>query len=124
MIEAPQDYKQAGLFMAISGGMQIMVGLVTALTGLMFCVSTYGMCCFCPFLGVIPIVLGAVELNVGLAMQGGRYVPSAKQTNLAGLVVAVVMLSALNVVLEALAMSYLNKPEVQAYLEQNALTPT
>jgi hypothetical protein len=114
----PEAYKQAGLFMLISGIVNLMVGGLTVLTGLGACVGTYGLCCFCPFIGVVPLAVGIHELVVASQMQQGRWVGNARGTNLTSLVVGVVTMSMLNIVLEALAMAQLNQPEVVAFLEQ------
>jgi hypothetical protein len=121
MTDAPQEYKQAGLFMLISGVMQIAVGLFSVLMGFSACVGSYGLCCFCPFMGAIPIALGAYELTIATQMQAGRPVPHAPQVNLGSLVISVLMMSAVTVVLEALAMASLGKPEVKAFLDAHAL---
>lgn len=117
MNEVPEAYKQAGMFMLISGIVHVLVGGLTVLTGLGACVGTYGLCCFCPVLGVVPLVVGINELITASRMQQGKWVANAKGVNLTGLVVAVVTMSMVNIVLEALAMSFLNKPEVVAFLE-------
>jgi hypothetical protein len=114
----PDAYKQAGLFMMISGIMHLMVGGLTVLTGLGVCVGTYGLCCFCPALGVVPMVIGIHELIVASQMQQGRWIASARGTNLSALIVSVITLSMINIVLEALAMAQLNQPDVVAFLEQ------
>ena len=121
MIDAPQEYKQAGLFMLISGVMQIAVGLFAMLMGVSTCVGTYGLCCFCPFLGALPVGVGVYELTIATQMQSGRPVPHAPQVNLFSLVLSVLTLSAVTVILEALAMAALGKPEVKAFLEAHAL---
>jgi hypothetical protein len=123
MTDAPQEYKQAGLFMLISGVMQIAIGLFSVLMGLSACVGTYGLCCFCPFLGALPIGLGVYELTIASQMQAGRPVPHAPQVNLFSLVVGVLTLAAVPVILEALAMANLGKPEVKAFLDAHAVPP-
>lgn len=119
MTDAPQEYKQAGLFMLISGVMQIAIGLFSVLMGVSACVGSYGLCCFCPFLGALPIALGAYEMTIALQVQAGRPVANVAQINLVSLVLSVLTLAAVPVILEALAMANLGKPEVKAFLEAN-----
>ncbi|MEZ4241393.1 MAG: hypothetical protein R3F59_35620 [Myxococcota bacterium] len=118
--DVPESYKQAGLFMLISGVMNLMVGGVAVLMGLSTCVGTYGLCCFCPFIGVIPLGFGIHELMVASQMQQGRWIATAKGTNVAGLVIAVLTMSMINIVLEVLAMVQLGQPEAAKYLEEGA----
>src|SRR5687768_10137770 len=107
--------------MLISGIMQILGGLFATLMGLSACAGSYGLCCFCPLIGIIPVGIGVWELTIASQMQAGKPVANAPQVNLASLVVAVMMLSGIPVVLEVLAMVNLGKPEVKDYLARNAL---
>ena len=66
---APEAYKQAGMAMVISGLTNIMVGLLWTCMGLSTCVSTYGICFFCPFMGVIPLAVGVYEILEGNKVQ-------------------------------------------------------
>jgi hypothetical protein len=117
MDDVPSEYKQAGLLMTISGAVQVMSGAFMVLMGLATCLGSYGLCCFCPFVGAVPIAVGVHELIVANQMRQGIRVPNAKGANLAGLISAVLTMSVLNIVLEALAMAQLGNPQVVAYLE-------
>lgn len=116
MEEVPNEYKQAGLLMTISGAVQIVGGLFSVLMGLSACLGSYGLCCFCPFIGLVPIAVGTHEVIVANQMRQGVWVAGAKGANLAGLISAVLTLSVVNIILEALAMAQLGNPTVMAYL--------
>lgn len=103
--------------MMISGGLNVMNGLLWGLFGLSMCVGSYGMCCFCPFVGIAPLLLGVYELIVGSKMNQGERVPGVLGINVSSLVFGVLTLNVLTVILEALAMASLNKPEVAAFLD-------
>jgi hypothetical protein len=117
MEDSPNEYKQADLLMTISGAVQVISGAFMVVTGLTACLASYGLCCFCPFIGLVPIGIGTHELIVANQMRQGIKVPNAKGANLAGLISAVLTLSVINIILEALAMAQLGNPVVAAYLE-------
>ncbi len=115
--EPPGDYKQAGLLMLISGVLNVMNGMLWSFIGLSTCLGTYGICCFCPIIGVAPFFLGLYEAIIGLKMSQGERVHSTAGINASSLVFGVLTFNFITVVLETLAMISLNKPEVAAFLD-------
>jgi hypothetical protein len=117
--EAPADYKQAGLFMLISGIMNMMLFLTWSCLSLYILLATLGLgfCCCCyPF---IFLGVGGYEISTALKIQKGEPVAGAKNAAVVGLVGGVLGMSVISIIMEVMAMSYLGKPEVQEWLDAN-----
>jgi tetrahydromethanopterin S-methyltransferase subunit C len=113
----PEEYKQAGMFMVIAGITNIMLGMLWGCMGLLTCVSSYGICFFCPFLGVVPLGLGIYEILEGNKMREGLWSPSARTANLIGLVMSLLSFHMIGVALEAFVLMNLNNEKVKAWIE-------
>lgn len=114
---APEAYKQAGMAMVISGLTNIMVGLLWTCMGLSTCVSTYGICFFCPFMGIIPLAVGVYEILEGNKVREGIWSPNIRTTNLVGLVMGVLSMHMIGVACEGFVMMQLSDPKVKAFLD-------
>lgn len=115
--QVPAEYKQAGMFMTLAALVHVMEGLLLMLVGSGTCVGTYGICCFCPFMGFIPIVVGVLELPAATNARNGVPDPGLKTANLIGLVTAMLSMSMIGVLLEGLVMMNLGNDAVKAFLE-------
>lgn len=114
----PAEYGQIGMFLVVSGIANLMLGAISSLAGLSVCCSTYGICFFCPVLGVVPAVWGVFEILEGNRVRAGERSPGVRTTNLVGLVLAVMMFHMVGVILQALVMMHLGDPKVRAWLDQ------
>lgn len=104
---APSDYKTAGIFMLISG-------ITTALTSLTLIFILIWIC-----IGVLwipTLIVGIIEIVVGVAVMGGTPKSNAKTISIVGIVCAFLCGNIIGLVMEVLAIVYLGKPEVEAYL--------
>lgn len=114
---APDEYKQAGMIMVIGGLSNIMFGLLIGCMGLSTCVSTYGICFFCPFLGLVPVGVGVYEILEGNKVREGIWSPNVRTTNLVGLATGVLTMHMISVGCEAFVMMQLSNPKVKAFLD-------
>jgi len=105
---APSDYKTAGTFMLISGITTVLTSL--ALVGFLiwFCIGA---------LWIPSLVVGIIEIVVGSAVMSGTIKANAKTTAIFGIVGAFLCGNIIGLVLEILAVIYLGKPEVEAYIQ-------
>ncbi len=117
----PEEYKQAGMFMTLAALVHVMEGMLLGFAGLMTCVGSYGLCCFCPFIGVIPIIVGVLELPAATNARNGVRDPSVKTANLIGLVTALLSFSMIGLCLEAFVLMQLGNDKVKLYLEDRSL---
>lgn len=116
-MDAPNEYTQAGLFMLISGILNIMFGLFLALYGVLMCCATYGICFLCPLFGIIPLCVGIYEITVGVKVQKGECVPNVKTAALIGLVTGCICFNVISIIMEVLAVVNLGKDESIEYIE-------
>lgn len=116
----PEEYKQVGTFMTLAALVHVMEGMLLGFLGLTTCVGSYGMCCFCPFIGLIPIVVGVLELPAATNARNGVRDPSVRTANLIGLVTAMMCFSMIGVLLEAFVLMQLGNDKVKAYLEDSS----
>lgn len=111
----PQHYASAGTLIAVSGAINVFIGLVVVF-GLVFIV---GPCCC---LGFLPLIYGFLELWAGRRMMSGEPVAGLKWISLGGMIVGVLNLPLggfLPLILELLASFSLRDPEVTAFLESD-----
>lgn len=113
----PEAYRQAGMFMTLAALVHVMEGLMLMLIGLGTCLGSYGICCFCPFLGFVPIVVGILELPAATNARNGVRDPGVRTANIVGLVTAMLSFSMIGVLLEALVLMNLGHEDVKGYLE-------
>jgi len=106
-MEAPQDYKTAGIFMLISGILTTLASLGFILSLIWLCVGVFW---------ILTLVVGILEIAIGAAVMGGTAKPNAKTISILGLVAALLCGNIVGLVLEILAMVNLGKPEVENYL--------
>ncbi|MCA9490463.1 MAG: hypothetical protein KC621_11085 [Myxococcales bacterium] len=118
--EVPAEYKQAGMFMTLAALVHVMEGLLLMLIGLGTCAGSYGICCFCPFMGFIPIIVGILELPAATNARNGVPDPGVKTANLIGLVTAMLSMSMIGVLLEGLVLMNLGNDNVKGFLEDNS----
>jgi hypothetical protein len=114
---APEPYKQAGMFMVISGMTNLMLGFLWTCAGLSTCVSTYGICFFCPFVGIVPLGIGIYEILEGNKVREGLYSPGVRTTNVIGLVMSMLSFHMIGVGCEAFVMMQLNDPKVKEWMD-------
>lgn len=110
-MEAPQDYKTAGIFMLIAG--------ITTTIPALIVVVTYGLLCFGLF-WILPLVVGILEIVVGASVMGGQPKANAKLISSLGIAAAALSCNMVGLVLEILSVTYLGKPEVENYLTLQA----
>ncbi len=110
-MNAPQDYKTAGIFMLISGIMTTLASIGFFLSLLLFCVGVFW---------ILPLVVGILEIVIGAAVMGGTPKANAKTISILGIVAALLCGNLIGLVLEILAMVHLGKPEVENYLTLQA----
>lgn len=109
-MDAPQQYKTAGLLNLVAGLFNITTGLALTLSLLLLCVGPFWL---------IPMGMGIWQLVVGIGMQGGKPNANAKTATIVGIVAGVLNLNIITVVLSVMAYMQLGDPEVAGFLEQN-----
>ena len=114
-MDAPNDYKMAGMFMIIAGAVNIIGGLFGALV--LLC-GTYGLGFCCSLFGIFPLVAGILELINGIKANKGEPVPNIKTFSIAGLVAGCLFFNIIVVVMEILVLVNLSKEDVVDYLKQ------
>jgi hypothetical protein len=122
MNNAPDSYKNAGLFMIIAGAFNLMQGFVLVMVSLMYGLGTFGLCCPCVIPSLIPLVAGIFELMAGIRIQRGEVVPEAQTVSIVGLISAILGLAMIPMIMEILVMVQLGNAESQRYIrEQGSL---
>jgi hypothetical protein len=111
-MEAPGEYKTAGILMVIAAGLTLLWSLL-GIAGLVL--SLAGMCCAPYYL--LPIGLGIYELVGGVSAASGRPNSSVKLSAIAGLIAAVLCCNFIGIVLEILALVFLSRPEIADFIE-------
>jgi len=108
---APSEYKTAGIFMLISGITSAMCSLLWIGILIWICIGV---------IWIPTLVVAIIEIVVGASVMSGTHRINAKTTSILGLVSAFVCGNVVGLVLEILAIVYLGKPEVEAYLAGQA----
>ncbi len=108
-MDAPNDYKNAGLMLIISGGFNALSSLLMVMMLIWFCIGV---------LWLIPLAMGVYQVVIGIAMQGGERKPECKNAAIMGIVAGAINLNPLPMILAFLAMSNVAKPEIVGWLEQ------
>jgi uncharacterized membrane protein YczE len=110
-MEAPSDYKTAGIFMLIAGILTTLASLGFILGLIWLCVGVFW---------VLTLAVGVMEIVIGAAVMGGTPKPNAKTISILGIVAALLCGNIVGLVLEILAMLNFGKPEVENYLTLSA----
>lgn len=110
-MQAPKSYTEAGLFTIIAGALNVLTAFGWFLGLVWFCVG---------LLWLVPMAIGAYQIYVGVAMQGGKPNSGAKQMGVLGLVAGIFNMNVITIVLGVLTMTKLKEPEVAGYLETSA----
>jgi uncharacterized membrane protein YczE len=108
-MDAPQAYKNAGIFMLVSGIMTCLLSMVWIFSLIWILVG-----CF----WVLTLVVGIFEIVIGVAMLQGSYKPNAKTVQILGIVASFLCGDMIGVVMEVLALMQLNQTEVQEWMSQ------
>mgnify|MGYP006865170430 CR=1 FL=1 len=106
-MDAPQEYKTAGIFMLISGIMTVMVsrGLVFGL--IWICVGVFW---------ILTLAAGIFEIILGVGVMNGQPKANAKTVSIIGIVAALLCGNVVGMVMEIMAVVNLGKPEVANWL--------
>ncbi len=110
-MDAPQDYKTAGIFMMISGILTVLVSL-----SLIFSLIWILVGCF----WVLTLVVGIFEIILGIGIMQGQFKGGAKTVSILGLISAFFCGNLIGLVLEILAIVWLGKPEVNNWMALQA----
>ena len=100
----------------IAGILNVVGGAFLVLYGALICCTTYLICFFCPILGLVPLILGIVEITTGMNIQKGVVVHNAKSIAISGLIVGCFTFNVIAIVMEVLAIVSLGKPECEEYI--------
>ena len=100
-MDAPALYKTAAMCNLISGGLNVLVGLM------------YLFVCY----GIIIIPLGGWQLMVGMKMNNGEKDGNAKNSLIAGIVAGVLTFNILSIAVAAYGFMQLGDDEVVGWLE-------
>ena len=106
---APDDYKTAGILMMVSGGITMISAVAWIVSLLIVCVGVAW---------VVPLVVGGLEVYVGLQMWQGKPQKRAALLSICGLISALCCLNLLSVLLEVLVQVWLRKPGVGEWLAE------
>ena len=115
MEDAPEAYKQAGRLMIIAGVYDLVRGLSLGFAAVIVTLSNYGLTCCCLIPPIFPLVSGVLALMTGLKVQRGERVPHAQTVAIVGIACGVLGMDVAVVVVEALALRQLSRPDVEAY---------
>ena len=112
-MDAPNDYKMAGMFMIIAGAVNIVGSLLGAFV--LFC-GTYGLGFCCALFAIFPLIAGVFELINGIKANKGEPVPNIKTFSILGLVVGCLFFNIIVIIMEILALVNLSKDDVKEFL--------
>ena len=111
-MEAPQNYKNAGLANLIGGGLNLMTSLMAILSLIWVCIGIFW---------VIPAAASAYQAYVGWQMFQGQPVAAAKNGSIAGIVGGLFNFNIISVACGGFAFMQLGNDEVAGWLEQNGV---
>lgn len=106
-MDAPQDYKNAGIMMLIGGVINVMMGGLLFILYIWICIGIFWL---------IPMAVGLAEIVVGVMMLQGNRVPNSMIVSILGIVGGLMNCNWIAVILEILAIVFTQKPEVQSWL--------
>ncbi len=109
-MDAPNDYKNAGIANIIGGALNVMMALLWTLSLIWICIGLFWL---------VPAAMGAWQIMVGLKMYNGEPNSSAKNATIAGLVAGALNFNIMSIGAGIFAFMMLGKPEVAGYLESN-----
>lgn len=121
MNDAPDSYKNAGLFMIIAGAFNIMQGFILVMVSLIYGLGTFGLCCPCVIPSLVPLVAGIFELMAGVRIQRGEVVREAQTVAIAGLISAILGLAMIPLIMEILVLVQLGNAESRRYLREQSM---
>lgn len=121
MNNAPDSYKNAGLFMIIAGAFNIMQGFVLVIVSLTYGLATFGLCCPCVIPSLVPLVAGIFELMAGMRIQRGEVVREAQTVAIGGLISAILGLAMIPLIMEILVLVQLGNAESRRYLREQSM---
>ena len=121
MNNAPDSYKNAGLFMIIAGAFNLMQGVVLVMVSLMYGLGTFGLCCPCVIPSLIPLIAGIFELMVGIRIQKGEVVPEAQTVSIVGLISAILGLAMIPVIMEILVLVQLGTADSRRFVREQSM---
>jgi hypothetical protein len=104
---APQSYKNVGIMMLISGIKSVILSLVFIASLIWVCVGAFWF---------LTLAGGILEIVYGAQIMSGKPVRDTRTFSIIGLVNAVLCRNVIGIVLEAIALSQLGKPEIEQYL--------
>lgn len=106
-MDTPQAYKNAGIFMLVSGIMTCLLSMLWILGLIWILVG-----CF----WVLTLVVGIFEIIIGVALMQGYYRPNAKTVQILGIVACLLCGNMIGFVMEILSLMQLSQPEVQEWM--------
>jgi hypothetical protein len=106
-MEAPSDYKTAGIFMIISGVLTVIASATFVLTLIWFCIGVFW---------IIPLVAGIMEIIIGIGVAQGQLKPTAGTISVVGAVAGLLTGNIVGLVLEILAFTYFQRPDVANWM--------
>jgi hypothetical protein len=104
---APTSYKNIGVLMLISGVKGAIISFAWFISLIWVCVGAFWL---------ITLAGAMVEIVVGAMMMSGKVVTNPRIIAIIGIVNSVLCFNIIGVVLEAIALSQMNKPEVEHYI--------
>ncbi|MBT3221276.1 MAG: hypothetical protein HN348_19510 [Proteobacteria bacterium] len=107
-MDAPNDYKTAGIFMLIGGVMNFLIAIMWVFIFIWLCI---GVC------WIIPAGIALAELIMGIMIVQGNRQPSAMYVAILGIVNGVMLFNMWGMIMEILAVVWLTKPEVQEWMQ-------
>jgi hypothetical protein len=114
--DAPSNYKTAGTLMLVAGVVNLVVAAFLSLFFALYGLATYGLCCVCCFLPIGLMGFGVFEVVTGNNMQRGEPVHNAQIVSLIGIVIGALFGGGLSMILEIVALVFLNDDKVKAWL--------
>ena len=109
-MEAPQQYKTAGIINLACGVFSLLTNLVWTITLIFVCIGLFWL---------IPAAAGGYQAFVGWQMYNGEASPQAKNASIAGIVAGVFGFNIITAAGSAYAMMQVGEDEVKGWLEQH-----
>lgn len=104
-MDAPSDYKTAGIFMVIAGATTTLAGVLNVV---------FSACLF--FWAFLAVGAGIAEIVTAIGILQGQRRPSAMVVSIVGILGALTVCNGLGLLMEILAIVWLQKPEVKQWL--------
>ena len=109
-MEAPQQYKTAGIINLACGAFSLITNLMWVLAFIFVCIGVFWL---------IPAAAGGYQAYVGWQMYNGEASPQAKNASIAGIVAGLFGFNIITAGGSVYAMMQVNEDEVKNYLEQH-----